>query len=66
MISDSVLPPSYSMGSPLMKNFNVGYPETSNRLPSSFCSVASTFAKYKLSLLKVFAALEYSGANFLQ
>jgi len=56
------------MGSPLTKNFKVGYPLTSNLLPSSFCSVASTLAKYKggVSVLNVLAALSYSGLSFLQ
>lgn len=64
-ISELVLPPLYSTGDPLMKNFKVGYPVTSNLLPNSFSTVASTLPNGILPL-RVLAAPAYSGTNFLQ
>ncbi len=51
-----------------MKNFNVGYPSISNLVPISFSSVASTSANAITfsSFFNTVAALEYSGANYLQ
>jgi len=67
-ILSSVLPPVYSAGVPLVKNFILGNPVTPYFVALSLFSVASILAiGIGGSLfLRVLAALAYSGASFLQ
>lgn len=69
IISAAFLPPSKSIGDPLTKNFNVGYPCTSYFSATDDSTVASTLASGTYpspAFLSSFAAAEYSGASFLQ
>lgn len=60
--------PPYSIGTPFLKNFSVGYPLTEYSSASSASSVASTLANLMLDFWfsKLLAAFAYSGAKALQ